>query len=274
MTDNSIREVAIAAAREAGSILRERLGRARDIQFKGVVDLVTDADRAAEAAIAGAIRAAFPDHRILGEEGARGERAGSATLDDSPFGWIVDPLDGTTNYAHGFPHFAVSIGVERAGVVVIGVIYDPLRDELFVAERGAGATLNGVPIRVSATTELIRSLLATGFPYDLALRAERAIIWQRFLVRCQSIRGTGSAALNLAYLAAGRIDGFWEDPLQPWDMAAGSLLIEEAGGKISALDGGAFDPYGTGLVATNGPLHPAMFAVLRGEPDAEAPIPT
>ncbi|CAA9548974.1 MAG: Inositol-1-monophosphatase [uncultured Thermomicrobiales bacterium] len=252
------REVAIAAARDAGSILRERLGQHRDIQFKGVVDLVTDADRAAEAAIAARIRDAFPDHRILGEEGARGERPAT----DAALGWIIDPLDGTTNYAHGFPHFAVSIGLERAGTVVLGVIYDPLRDELFVAERGRGASLNGVPVRVSGTDDLIRSLLATGFPYDLARRTGRAEIWGRFLVRCQSIRGTGSAALNLAYVAVGRLDGVWEDPLQPWDMAAGSLLVEEAGGKVSDIRGGAFAPYGTGIVATNGALHAAMLAVI------------
>jgi myo-inositol-1(or 4)-monophosphatase len=255
-------EVAIGAAKDAGALLRERLGRPRDVQFKGTVDLVTDADRASEALIAGRIREAFPGHRILGEEGARGARAESDGDRPAPFGWLIDPLDGTTNYAHGFPHFAVSIGLERDGTVLVGVIYDPMRDELFVAERGRGAVCNGVPLRVSETDELIQAVVTTGFSYDLALRAVQAATWRAFLTRARAIRQTGSAALNLAYIAAGRLDAFWERPLSPWDMGAGALLVEEAGGRVSDFGDGSFDPYGTEIVATNGRLHGTTLGVI------------
>ena len=264
--------VAVAAAKDAGALLRERLTRPRAVQRKGVVDLVTDADRASEALIAGRIRDAFPDHRILGEEGARGAHEVQGTGPESvlaPYRWLIDPLDGTTNYAHAFPHFAVSIGLERAGTPLLGVVYDPTRDELFVAERAGGATRNGEPIRVSATDELIGAVLTTGFAYDLARRAEQAVAWRAFLTRVQAIRQTGSAALNLCYLAAGRIDGYWERWLQPWDVGAGALIVEEAGGRVSDLAGGPFHPYGRELLASNGALHAAMLAVLA---DAQAAI--
>jgi myo-inositol-1(or 4)-monophosphatase len=261
MTDRFV-EVAIAAAKDAGALLRERLSRPRDVQFKGTVDLVTDADRASEAMIAGRIREAFPDHRILGEEGARGAGVESDDPQTAPYGWLIDPLDGTTNYAHGFPHFAVSIGLERAGTVQVGVVYDPMRDELFVAQRGAGAACNGVPIRVAETDELIQAVVTTGFSYDLELRAVQAATWRAFLTSVRAIRQTGSAALNLAYVAAGRLDAFWERPLSPWDMAAGTLLVEEAGGRVSAFGDGPFDPYGAEIVATNGRLHGPVLAVI------------
>lgn len=258
------REVAIEVARRAGALLRERLGRERDVQFKGTIDLVTDADRAAEALIAGRLREAFPDHRLLGEEGARGAgEDGTASGAASPFGWVVDPLDGTTNYAHGYPHFAVSIALERAGTLLIGVVYDPMRDELFVAERGRGATLNGVPLRVSGTDTLITALLATGFPYDREARSEAAAIWNAFLYETQGVRRDGSAALNLCYVAAGRLDGFYERPLQPWDMGAGALLVKEAGGRVSDFRDGPFDPYGREVVASNGALHAALLGVIH-----------
>ena len=258
------RGLAEATAREAGAILRERLGGVRDVQFKGLVDLVTDADRAAEALIGERIKGAFPGHRFVGEEGTRGVEAEAGAA----FGWIVDPLDGTTNYAHAYPHFAVSIGLEHDGKVVLGVVYDPMRDELFAAERGRGATLNGAPLRVSAEETLIGSLLATGFPYDPALRAEGLAVWGDLMHRCQGVRRDGSAALNLAYVAAGRLDGFYERPLQPWDMAAGTLLVEEAGGTVTRYDGGPFDPYGREAVATNGALHaPLLEVVARLAPD-------
>jgi myo-inositol-1(or 4)-monophosphatase len=250
------RELAVQTARDAGAVLRERLGSIRDVQFKGITDLVTDADRASEALIAERIKTAFPGHRFVGEEGTRGAEAGTA------HGWIVDPLDGTTNYAHGYPHFAVSIGLEHAGRVVLGVVYDPMRDELFVAERGRGATLNGTRLRVTGEGELIRSLLATGFPYEPALRPEGLAIWNDLMHRCQGVRRDGAAALNLAYVAAGRLDGFYERPLQPWDMAAGTLLVEEAGGTVTGFDGGRFDPYAREAVATNGPLHAVLLDTL------------
>lgn len=263
-------DLAIAAARDAGTLLRDRLGRRRSIEFKGLVDLVTDADRASEALIAGRVRDAFPDHRILGEEGARGTaeaEAGSAG-ERAPYGWLIDPLDGTTNYAHAYPHFAVSIALERDSVVQLGVVYDPMLDELFVAERGRVATVNGAPLRVSDTDELIRSLIATGFPYDIGQRGETIAIWNAFLNRCQGTRRDGSAALDLCYVAAGRLDGFWERPLAPWDLGAGSLLVEEAGGCVSGYEEDAFDPYRREVVASNGHLHAAMLAVMGEHFDA------
>lgn len=255
------RDVAISAARDAGAILRDRLKRARTIDFKGTVDLVTDADRASEELIAARIRQAFPTHRLLGEEGARG--AGQDGHAVPEYGWVVDPLDGTTNYAHGYPHFAVSIALEHRGLVLLGVVYDPMRDELFVAERGRGATLNGEPIRVSSTDQLIRSLLATGFPYDIEQRAETSAIWDIFLNATQGTRRDGAAALNLCYVAAGRLDGFWERPLQPWDIAAGGLMVLEAGGTATTYDDEPFDPYRREAVASNGHIHAAMLGVVH-----------
>ena len=258
---STAREVAIAAARDAGAILRERLTRARTIDFKGTVDLVTDADRASEELIASRIRQAFPDHRLLGEEGARGAASDGSKAPD--FGWVVDPLDGTTNYAHGYPHFAVSIALEQRGAVVLGVVYDPMRDELFVAEREKGATLNGEPIHVSAVDQLIRALLATGFPYDIEQRGETSAIWDVFLNASQGTRRDGAAALNLCYVAAGRLDGFWERPLQPWDIAAGGLMVLEAGGVATTYDEEPFDPYRREVIASNGHIHEAMVGVVR-----------
>lgn len=264
MTDWAIpagaREVAISTAREAGAILRERLNLARAIDYKGTVDLVTDADRASEALIIARLHAAFPDHRILGEEG--GERVELDGDGGRRYRWLVDPLDGTTNYAHGYPHFAVSIALEREHVVLLGVVYDPMRDELFVAERGKGATLNGRPIHVSAIDQLIRSLLATGFSYNLAERAENAALWDAFLNITQGTRRDGSAALNLCYVAAGRLDGFWERPLQPWDLGAGGLMVLEAGGRVTTYDGAPFDPFRREVIASNGHVHAAMHDVI------------
>jgi myo-inositol-1(or 4)-monophosphatase len=252
------RGLAIETAREAGAILRDKLGRVT-VEFKGVVDLVTEADRASEALIGSRLAAAFPHHRIFGEEGiARTPGAG----DDGGYAWIVDPLDGTTNFAHGYPHFAVSIGLARRDTVVLGVVYDPNRDELFVAERGAGATLNGQPIHVSPIDDLIRSLLATGFSYDLAERPGQLAIWTDLQGRTQGIRRDGAAALNLCYVAAGRLDGFWEQPLQPWDMAAGSLLVEEAGGIVTGYAGEPFAPFGQGVTAGNPAIHGEVLQAI------------
>ncbi len=258
------RLLAVQAARDAGALLRERLTQPRAIQFKGTVDLVTDADQASESLIAGRIRAAFPGHRLIGEEGARGCGPGDDTPSDtSHFGWLIDPLDGTTNYAHGYPHFAVSIGLERDGRMMLGVVYDPMRDELFLAERGAGATLNGKPIAVSAQDQLLRSLLSTGFPYDLNQRAESDALWLALNGACQGVRRDGSAALNLCYVACGRVDAFWERPLQPWDIAAGSLVIEEAGGSVTDYRGGDWDPYRREILASNGAMHPTLLRVIE-----------
>jgi myo-inositol-1(or 4)-monophosphatase len=252
------RTLAVDIAREAGALLRGKLG-AVTVDFKSTVDLVTDADRASEALIAARISSVFPDHALVGEEGTRGP---TGDIDRRGYSWIFDPLDGTTNYAHGYPHFAVSIALEQAGETLIGVVYDPMRDELFEATRGGGATLNGAPMGVSSTAELIRSLLATGFSYDLTARAENLAMWNAFLNICQGTRRDGAAALNLTYVAAGRLDGFWERPLNPWDIAAGALIVKEAGGAVSAFDGGMFDPFDREVVASNSVIHNVMLEVI------------
>jgi myo-inositol-1(or 4)-monophosphatase len=252
------RALAVDTAREAGALLRAKLG-AVNINFKGTVDLVTDADHASEALIAAKITSAFPNHALVGEEGTRGP---SGEIDRGGYSWIFDPLDGTTNYAHGYPHFAVSIALERAGETLLGVVYDPMREEMFEAVRDGGAVLNGDPIHVTATNELIRSLLATGFSYDLTARAENMAMWNALLNICQGTRRDGAAALNLTYVAVGRLDGFWERPLNPWDVAAGALIVEEAGGKVTAFDGGRFDPFEREILATNGAIHAVMMDVI------------
>jgi myo-inositol-1(or 4)-monophosphatase len=250
-------EFASEAVRAAGAILRERFGRPHDVRFKGTVDLVTEADRAAEALIAELIRERYPGHHLLGEEGARGAEA------PSPFRWVVDPLDGTTNFAHNLPHFAVSIGLERQGKPVVGAVYDPLRDELFLGVHGGGATLNGAPLRVSATDDLLRSLLVTGFSYDFARREHQADLWRQFLLRVQAIRQTGSAALNLCYVAAGRLDGYWERGIAPWDVSAGAVVLREAGGTLTDFAGGPFRSDDRVVLASNGHLHEAMLGLIE-----------
>lgn len=244
---------------EAGRLIREKLGTERTIEHKGTVDLVTDADRASEALIAARLRAAFPEHRLFGEEGTRD----AVTETSSPYAWVFDPLDGTTNYAHGYPHFAVSLALRWHDTTLVGMIYDPMRDELFAAERGKGATLNGRPMRVSAIDELVKSLLATGFSYNLAEREINAKIFVEFLVKTQGPRRDGAAALNLAYVACGRLDGFWERPLEPWDMAAGALMVTEAGGVITSYANGRFDPFARECIASNGRLHEAMLEIIQ-----------
>jgi myo-inositol-1(or 4)-monophosphatase len=251
-------DVAVPTAREAGAVLREKLGQVA-IEYKGTVDLVTEADRASEALIASRLSEAFPDHRMVGEEGiARQSGAGA----DAPYAWIVDPLDGTTNFAHSYPHFAVSLALAYMTEVVLGVVYDPMRDELFVAEQGSGATLNGKTIRVSTVDTSIRSLLATGFSYDLSERSAQLETWAAIQANTQGIRRDGAAALNLCYVAAGRLDGFWEQPLQPWDMAAGSLIIQEAGGVVTDYTGGTFAPFGNGVIAGNYAIHSELLDII------------
>lgn len=244
------RELAVDTALAAGAILRERLALDRTIDFKGAIDLVTDADHASEQLIESTIAAHFPGHRFVGEE--MSFISGGVPTGSDLYTWLVDPLDGTTNYAHRYPHFAVSIALEHAGRVILGVVYDPMRDELFVAERGEGATLNGAPIRVSGIDRLDRSLLGTGFAYDPENRYENGRVWNGFLTLAQGVRRDGSAALNLCYVACGRLDGFWERPLNAWDLAAGSLLIEEAGGTIRGYDGTPFGPYRREIIGSNG----------------------
>jgi myo-inositol-1(or 4)-monophosphatase len=250
-------DVAQKAAVTAGTLLRAHAGGIREITYKGVINLVTEMDRRSEQTIVEIIHGAFPDHDILAEEETRIENG-------SGFLWIIDPLDGTTNYAHGYPNFAVSIGLERAGDVVLGVVYDPMRDELFTAERGRGAWLNGRPIRVSANRELIHSLLATGFPYDRAESRENNLnYFGAFIIVSQEIRRSGSAALDLCAVASGRLDGFWELKLHPWDVAAGSLLVREAGGAVSDFSGERFNIRDREIVASNGIIHGQMIQVVN-----------
>lgn len=250
-------DVAIKAAKAAGEALREGFGGERTLRYKGEVDIVTEMDERAERIISEVLKGAFPNYGILAEEG--GMLAGKG---DSR--WIVDPLDGTTNYAHGLPIFAVSIALQRAGEVACGVVYDPMRQELYAAERGGGATLNGQPIQVSDTDELIRALIVTGFPYDRDEVPAAVELFGRFTVMTRSIRRLGSAALDLCYVAAGRLDAYYERGIWPWDVAAGSLILEEAGGRITDYRGERLDVEGREVVASNGLLHNVLVAVTRG----------
>jgi myo-inositol-1(or 4)-monophosphatase len=250
-------EVAIEAAKAAGEILKENLGKSLEIGFKGEINLVTDIDINSEKTIVQIIRNKYPDHQILTEEG-EGQKG------DSSHKWIIDPLDGTTNYAHGYPCFCVSIAFEKNGDVLFGVIYDPVLDELFTAEKGSGACLNGRKIRVSSTDKLIHGMLATGFPYDLRESQNNNLIhFDNFIMSAQAIRRAGSAALDLCYVAMGRFDGFWELKLSPWDMAAGSLIVREAGGIVSDFKGGTFDIYSKEILASNGRIHDGMVEILK-----------
>lgn len=250
-------EIAEAAARAGGGELRRMFGSKLTIEHKGIVDLVTDADRCAEAAIVAVLRNACPDHDILAEEGDYG-------MTSALWRWVVDPLDGTTNYAHGFPWFAVSIGLEHCGSLVVGVVYQPMLEELYLAVRGQGASLNKHPIRVSRIAHLGHSLLATGFPYDRKdSQYNNYDHFTNFQQAAQACRRPGVASLDLACVAAGRFDGYWEMKLKPWDMAAGVLLVREAGGEVSDFSGGGFNLYGTQCLVSNGLIHDAMIDVLR-----------
>lgn len=256
-TRERIRTVAVEAARQAGAILREYARKGFRVRHKDTLNLVTDADTHSERVIVEAIGRAFPDHLVLAEE--RGQ-VGS----ESSFKWIIDPLDGTTNFAHGFPAYAVSIGVEYRGRCILGVVFDPTRKELFVGETGGGATLNGKPIRVSRTPKLDEALLVTGFAYDIRVSKQNNLDhFARFAVRAQGLRRMGAAAIDLCYVACGRFDGFWELKLQPWDTAAGSVIVTEAGGRLTNFRGEPFSIYGLELVASNGLIHEEMVEVLN-----------
>jgi myo-inositol-1(or 4)-monophosphatase len=252
---------AIQTARDAGRVLAERFGRSLNITNKSEIDLVTESDLASERLIIDRIKTHYPRHAILAEESGASEPADRERQSD--WLWIIDPLDGTTNYAHGYPCFCVSIGLENKGRMELGVVYDPIRDEMFTAERGRGAALNDRRIRVSPTPHLASALLCTGFPYDVRERGEFARHFTNFIMHAQGVRRDGAAALDLAYVAAGRFDGFWEEGLRPWDVAAGILLIEEAGGRVSNYAGEAFDIYTPPILASNGLLHEEMMQVLR-----------
>jgi myo-inositol-1(or 4)-monophosphatase len=248
---------AIETAREAGHILLEKFGRKINISLKGEINLVTEADLASEKHIVEKIRSYQPKHSILAEE------SGDAiVIGDSKWKWIIDPLDGTTNYAHGYPCWCVTLALEHNGEIVVGVTYDPTRDELFAAEKGNGATLNNKPIRVSETENLCDALLVTGFPYTTREREDFARHFVGFTYKSRGIRRDGSAAIDMAYVACGRFDGFWEEGLNPWDVAAGVLLIEEAGGRVSYYDGSEFSIYNPPVCASNNLIHDEMLEVL------------
>jgi myo-inositol-1(or 4)-monophosphatase len=249
-------------ARRAGAWLKRRLDEEHTVDYKGVINIVTEADRQSEEMIVSAILGRYPDHDILAEEKDRSPKG-------SPYRWIIDPLDGTTNYAHGYPVFCVSIALEVDGIVQHAAVYNPMLEEMFHARRGGGAFLNGRPLRVSRTGDLSKSLLATGFPYDIRENADNNMgYFSAMAQKAQAIRRAGSAALDMAYVAAGRFDGFWELRLMPWDTAAGWLLIEEAGGRVTDLAGAPFVLDAPHILASNGRIHEPMMAAIRLAPSS------
>lgn len=253
------REAACEAARRGAAVLEDWRHRFQ-VREKGRFDLVTEADLGSQRAIRDFFARRFPDHHFLGEE----ERTGPARLEpDAPPTWIVDPLDGTTNYVHDCPLYCVSIGLQVAGELVVGVVLDPSRQELFSAAKGLGAWLGERRLQTSTTARLEEALLATGFPPDLRGQERTLEWWRRLSLRTQSLRRTGSTALNLAYVAAGRFDGSWGFDNHPWDVAGGVVLIREAGGHVTNVDGSTYDPFRPDALATNGPLHPVLLEMFR-----------
>jgi len=257
-TDETYLQTAIDAVRRAGEIQRQASRGTFEIRKKGTIDLVTEVDVAVEKMVRALIAERYPDHDVLGEElGGPGEGEGSR------YCWICDPLDGTTNFAHGLPLFCSTIALEVDGELRVGAVYDPTRDELFTAIRGGGAFLNGARIRVSTAATLIDSLLVTGFPYSVQEKLDEMIgLFGRFLSKARAVRRLGSAALDMCYVAAGRLDGFWEEGLNAWDIAGGVLIVQEAGGRITSLDGGPFVLRSGRIIASNGLLHDQMRAVI------------
>ena len=252
---------AVKAAREAGRMLRDNLGASREIIYKGEVDLVTNFDNKSQKMIFDHLAKNFPGHDFMAEEGLD-RKNGSA------YRWIFDPLDGTTNYAHRFPFFCVSIALEFNGEIVCGVVHDPTRDETFSGIKSEGAFLNGSKIEISSINDLDKSLLATGFPYDLRESEENNIShFNHFVVRAQAIRRCGSAALDLCYVACGRFDGFWELKLKPWDVAAASLIVQEAGGHLTDFKNREFSIHSPETLGSNGLIHQQMLDVLCMTPE-------
>jgi len=252
---STILETAIEAAQRAGQVIVERYSAGHTFTVKGYRDVSTEVDTAAEAIIMGLVRDRFPGHAILSEE------AGGSPIGDG-FTWVVDPLDGTTNYAHRLPVFATSIGVLQGGAPLVGVIYDPLREHMFIAEQGGGARLNGAPLRVSRVSDLGQAAVGTDWGYDDELREQVLASLHRISPRCGTVRTLGSATLALAYVAAGWLDCYFHLKLSPWDAAAGMLLINEAGGRVSTPAGGPYRVDLPGCLATNGLLHDEMLALL------------
>lgn len=251
-----LKRVLLASLRAAGKTVKASILRIKKIDYKGDVNLVTEVDKRAEKIILGIIKKKYPQHAILAEE--------SAPHGQSPYKWIIDPIDGTTNYAHTLPSSCVSIGLEYRGKMLLGGVYDPFRDELFFAQKGRGAFLNGKKIRVSKIKKIKQSLLATGFPYDRKKSADFLLkVYKEFLIGSQDVRRIGSAALDTCYVACGRFDGYWEQILMPWDIAAASLILGEAGGRLSDFTGNAHSIYQTQALATNGLIHREMLAILK-----------
>jgi myo-inositol-1(or 4)-monophosphatase len=252
---------AVEIVLQAGAIQLARRASGFHVDKKGTIDLVTEVDLECERMCRTLLGERFPDHDILAEEMSRDARQPST----SKYRWVYDPLDGTTNYAHGLPIFCSSLALQIDGRTAVGAVYDPTRAELFTAERGAGAFLNGKRLQVSAAGELIDALLVTGFPYDVHKQtADLVEMFGAFLGRARAVRRLGSAALDLCYVAAGRFDGYWEQHLWPWDVAAGALIVSEAGGTVTGMDGSEFDPAAAHLVASNGRVHAAMLDVISG----------
>ncbi len=247
--------LAVHCVRLAGDNLRRGFGQTHTVNYKGAVDLVTQYDHENETLIINTIRAAYPDHTFLGEE--------SGCSAEGAYQWIIDPLDGTTNFAHGFPMFAVSVALRHHSQVLVGAVYDPLRDELFTGALGQGAHLNGVRLQVSPQADFSRALLATGFPYDVRTNPRNFAEFERFYRQSQAVRRAGAAALDACYVAAGRLEGYWEYDVKTWDIAAATLMVREAGGRVTDHLGREDALGQAGFVASNGLIHGAMLSILR-----------
>lgn len=249
---------AVEAVTRAGAMMMARFGQDVRVDKKGAIDLVTEVDVAIERMFRALIAARFPTHAVLGEE-----FGGAAEAPAGPC-WVFDPIDGTTNFAHGLPIFCSSVAFEMDGEAQVAAIFDPSRQELFTAERGGGAQLNGRPIRVSGATTMLDAMLVTGFPYDVHARVDDIVgLFAAFVGKARAVRRLGSAALDLCYVAAGRIDGFWESDLKPWDIAGGALIVQEAGGRVTTYDGGRFSSRGREVLASNTLLHDQMVAIVH-----------
>jgi myo-inositol-1(or 4)-monophosphatase len=249
--------IAIEAARRAGHGLHDHYNKPHQVSYKGIIDLVTEMDQESERMVTEILRQSFPEYGILGEEGSKSTAPYTCR-------WIIDPLDGTTNYTHSYPLFGISIALEKHGEITLGVVYNPILDELFIAEKGFGARLNGTPIHVTDTNELGKSLFASGFPYDAwSNPRNNCNEWEHFIKTTISVRCDGSAALDLCHTACGRLDGYWELDLEPWDMAAGALIVQEAGGLVTQADGKPFSHLQRSVLASNEHLHQAILDVLK-----------
>jgi len=255
MKKSNFKKVAIDAALKAGQYIKKNIGKVKSVRYKGEINVVTEIDKASEGIIVDTIRRAYPEHSFIAEEKKYATK-------DKDFTWVIDPLDGTTNFLHGFPFFCVSIALEHRGEIAAGVVYDPTRDELFHAELGKGAFLNRKRIHVSKITKLKKALLSTGFAYNMRRVRNNIDNFSRLIKASQAVRRAGSAAIDLCYVACGRFDGFWELYLHPWDTAASLLLVEESGGKVTKWDGSKYSIYDTEILATNSKIHSQMMRIL------------